>query len=217
MAKKIDFTYRVFDNCLEIIPKEEILDNSIYDLRIKNIKSLDGKVLEDYSAKITTKLTPCYCLIDAVKILLNDFEIPDSEILFFIRQASKQAEYINGGPPKLDENGNVPYVIEKYVETKATYDALVKAYISGNNDAGMEGSVGDLTFKNGDTIDNLRKLLTSLKDDIKTWQEAIRGYEFEGRNEMNYALRANFTLRGTPAHVILKDYTRNVNLGKDRI
>ena len=30
MAKRLDFDYRVFDNCLEIIPHEPITDNAIY-------------------------------------------------------------------------------------------------------------------------------------------------------------------------------------------
>ena len=81
----------------------------------------------------------------------------------------------------------------------------------------MEGTLGDLTFKNGDAISNLKKMLDTLKRDLKTWQDAIRGYKFEGRNEMEIGLRSNRTLRATPAHIILRDYTRNVNQGKDGI
>lgn len=215
--KRVNFTYRVFDNCIEIIPESPIEDNSIYDIRFNGIKSMDGKILQNQQFKITTKMTPCYCSIDAVKILCEDFELPDSDILFFIRQASREADYINKGPVQRDRSGNVPFPVEKFVETKATIDALTKAYINGNNEAGMEGTLGQLTFKNGAQLDNLRKLLQNLKRNLARWQDAIRGYDFEGRNDMNFALRANKTRRPTPARTILSDFSRNVNQGRDYI
>ncbi len=215
--KRVNFTYRVFDNCIEIIPESPIEDNSIYDIRFNGIKSMDGKILQNQQFKIATKMTPCYCSIDAVKILCEDFELPDSDILFFIRQASREADYINKGPVQRDRNGNVPFPVEKFVETKATIDALTKAYINGNNEAGMEGTLGQLTFKNGAQLDNLRKLLQNLKRNLARWQDAIRGYDFEGRNDMSFALRANKTRRPTPARTILSDFSRNVNQGRDYI
>ena len=81
----------------------------------------------------------------------------------------------------------------------------------------MEGSIGDLTFKNGDSVANLKKLLDTLRRDIKKWQDAIQGYEFAGRAQGKVGLRANRTLRGTPANIILRDFSRNVNLGRDGI
>ena len=218
MAKRLDFDYRVFDNCLEIIPHEPITDNAIYEIRLNGLKSkADSNKTIAKTITVATKLSPCYCNPYAVKVILDEFGLSDIDILFFIRQASKQAEYINRGPIPLDDNGNVPFVVEKYVELKATYDALTKAYVIGNNDAGMEGSVGDVTFKNGDSIANLKKLLDTLRRDIKKWQDAIQGYEFAGRAQSKVALRANRTLRGTPGSIILNDFSRNVNLGKDGI
>ena len=218
MAKRLDFDYRVFDNCIEIIPHEPITDNAIYEIRINGLKSKtdENKTLTK-NIQIATKLSPCYCNPYAVKVILDEFGLSDIDILFFIRQASKQAEYINKGPIMLDADGNAPFVVEKYVELKATYDALTKAYVIGNNDAGMEGSIGDLTFKNGDSVANLKKLLDTLRRDIKKWQDAIQGYEFAGRAQSKVGLRANRTLRGTPANIILRDFSRNVNLGRDGI
>ena len=39
MSKRLDFDYRVFDNCLEIIPHEPITDHAIYEIRINGLKS----------------------------------------------------------------------------------------------------------------------------------------------------------------------------------
>lgn len=220
MAKRIDFEYRVYDNCIEIIPKGKIEDNSIYTIKLNGIKSTSRAELERTDVTVTTKMTPCYCSLYAVKMLMEDFQLPDSTLLFFIRQASRQADYIhtrshNGNPVPLVD-GKPPFVVEKYVELKATYEALTRAFIDGNNDLGMEGTLGELTFKNGDNIDNIWRKLGELKRDIKVWQEAIRGYELEGRNEPGFAMRASRTMYGTPADSILNSYNRNIAMGKDR-
>lgn len=211
--ENVKFSYRVFDNCLEIIPEGGIQDNSTYEIRIKQLKATNGKVINDLNIKTTTAMTPCYCSVESIKILLDAFELSVSDILFYIRQASRQADHINGGPPTLVD-GKPSYVIEKYVEIKATLDTLTKAYITGSYDSGMEGTLGQLTFKNGSNLDNMKLLMSELKAEVKVWQDAIRGYEFEGRNKMSFGLRANKTLRPTPAGRILNDYTRNVNMGR---
>lgn len=211
--ENVKFSYRVFDNCLEIIPNGGIKDNSTYEIRIKQLKSVDGKTIGNLNIKTTTAMTPCYCSVESIQILLDAFELSVSDILFYIRQASRQADHINGGPPEL-VNGKVPYVIEKYVEIKATLDTLTKAYITGSYDSGMEGTLGQLTFKNGSNLDNMKLLMGDLKAEVKVWQDAIRGYEFEGRNKMSFGRRADKTVWPTPAYKILNNYTRNVNMGR---
>ena len=74
----VSFTYRIFDNCLEIIPDELIKDNAIYTVRIRNLKSKDGtKELPDAKYEITTKMSPMYCSVDDIKTLVDVFDIPD--------------------------------------------------------------------------------------------------------------------------------------------
>ena len=97
--ERVNFSYRVFDNCLEIIPDDDIKDNSLYVLTIKDLRSEDQtKVLDKKKFEITTEMKPSYCSIDAIKALVYDFDIPESTILYQIRQASKSADFINGGP-----------------------------------------------------------------------------------------------------------------------
>ena len=69
------------------------------------------------------------------------------------------------------------------------------------------------SFKNGDELASIKALIDRLRGEAKKWQEAIRGYVFEGRNVSKYALRGNWSLRATPAHAILDDWTRNGNMG----
>ena len=185
----------------------------MYEIRVKKLKSSDGKfVANNLKISHTTAMTPCYCSITPIQTLVDVFGIPTSTILFFIRQASRQADYINGGP--IDTSKGVPYVVEKFTEIEATIEALTKAYVISSNDSGLEGTLGKISFKNGTKLSGIKNLLDVLRRQAKQWKEAIRGYEFEGRNRIAFALKSNRTLRATPVNIILDDYTRNGNLGK---
>jgi hypothetical protein len=211
-VETVDFSYRVFDNCLEIIPDEGIEDNATYTIRLKGIRSINhDKVLEKAEIKITTAMTPSYCKLDAVKVLVDIFNISEADILYLIRQASKEADFINGGP--VDTSNGVPYEVEKFTETKATLLALTKAYAITGHDSGLEGTLGKISFKNGTTLSNINNLINQLRRECKIWSDAIRGYKLEGRNKPTFALRGQHTFKATPVEVILNNYRREVNQG----
>ena len=208
----VSFTYRIFDNCLEIIPDELIKDNAIYTVRIRNLKSKDGtKELPDAKYEITTKMSPMYCSVDDIKTLVDVFDIPESTILMMIRRAGKEADFINGKP--VDTTNGVPFEVEQFTAVKASLLALLRAYAVGGADSGLEGTLGKISFKNGDKLASIKALIDRLRREAKTWQEAIRGYVFEGRNVSKFALRGNKSLRPTPASAILDDWSRNGNMG----
>lgn len=208
----VSFTYRIFDNCLEIIPDEPVKDNAVYTVRLRNLKSKDGKEeLPSAKYEITTAMTPMYCSVDEIKTLVDVFDIPESTILMMIRRASKEADFINGEP--VDTSSGIPFEVEQFVAVKASLLALLRAYAVGGAESGLEGTLGKISFKNGDKLASIKALIDRLRNAAKKWQEAIRGYVFEGRNVSKYALRGNRTLRPTPAHAILDDWTRNGNMG----
>lgn len=210
--KTVPFTFRVLGNCLEITPDEPIEDNAIYEVRLRNIKSKDGKKeYPNQKFEITTAMTPMYCSVDEIKMLVDVFDIPESTILMMIRRASKEADFINGKP--VDTSNGIPFEVEQFVAVKASLLSLLRAYAVSGSESGLEGTLGKITFKNGDELSSIKALLDRLRDAAKKWQEAIRGYVFEGRNISKFALRGNRTLRPTPAYAILDDWTRNGNLG----
>lgn len=199
-------------NCLEITPDEAIEDNAVYEVRLRNIVSKDGK--KEYPSQkfeITTAMTPMYCSVDEIKMLVDVFDIPESTILMMIRRASREADFINGKP--VDTSKGIPFEVEQFVAVKASLLALLRAYAVGGAESGLEGTLGKITFKNGDELASIKALIDRLRNEAKKWQEAIRGYVFEGRNVSKYALRGNWSLRATPAHAILDDWTRNGNMG----
>lgn len=208
----VDFSYRVFDNCLEITPEGGIDDNATYTIKLRDIKSINhDKVLDKAEVKITTAMTPSYCKLEAVKVLVDVFDIPEADILYMIRQASKEADFINGGP--VNTVRGVPYEVEKFTEVKATLLALTKAYAVGGAESGLEGTLGKISFKNGSTLKNINNLISQLRREAKIWSDAIRGYKLEGRNAPAFALRGQHTIRATTVETILNNYRREVNQG----
>lgn len=208
----VDFNYRIYDNCIEITPKDGIKDNSLYKIRLRSLFSENHKKeLKNLKLDITTAMTPAYCTLEDVKAMVDVLDIDDNTILRLIRQASKEADFINQKP--IDVSHGIPFEAEQFVITKATLQALTRAFIVGANDAGLEGTLGNITFKNGTKLTNISKVITRLKSDESTWREAIRGYVFAGRNKPTFALRSNKTIRPTPISKMLNDYTRNGNMG----
>lgn len=209
--KTVPFTFRVLGNCLEITPDEAIEDNTVYEVHLRNIVSKGGKEYPNQKFEITTAMTPMYCSVDEIKTLVDVFDIPESTILLMIRRASREADFINGKP--VDTTKGIPFEVEQFVAVKASLLALLRAYAIGGSESGLEGTLGKITFRNGDELTSIKALIDRLRDAAKKWQEAIRGYVFEGRNVSKYALRGNWSLRPTPAHAILDDWTRNGNMG----
>lgn len=212
--QNVKFDYKVYDNCIEIIPYDGIEDNCMYEIKIKKAKSSNGaKVLRNYKYEVTTAMTPCYCTVNAVQVALADLDIPMKDILFYIREASRSADHINGEPVKPDSSGRPPFAVEKYTEAQATLNALLKAYIKRSNNAGIKGTLGDVSFETTNTLNSIKRMIDMYKEDVKKWRDAILGYEFEGHNHMVSAIRGKKTSRPTPVSEITQDISRNVNMG----
>lgn len=221
--ERVNVTVNIIGNCLEIVPEGGVKDNSIYTVRIPAITAEGGKkVLRNAKFDFVTAIKPAYCTVDDIKMLVDVFDIQEVDIMRMIRRASEEADFIYSNshtPPRfdpkvpIDENGKPPFEVGEFVKTKATLLALTRAYVVSGAESGLEGTLGKISFKNGDELASIRKLINDLRKEATKWQEAIRGYIFEGRNESSFALRGNKSLRATPMSVILEDYTRNGNMG----
>lgn len=204
--EKVEYDIKVYDNFIEIIPKNPIADNSVYDIRLKDIKTLDGKkVLDNETVSICTAVTPAYTTLDSVKSLVEACGISDREILLKIREASRTADFIIqgiNGPtlvnntdimiPRIKEQASVgtqttvnelaiPFEVSEYVKYKAAKESILKFYINKAAVAGEKGALGDISFEHQPKMPDIKALLDELTAQIKFWQDAIRGYGIEGR------------------------------------
>ncbi len=204
--ERIKHSFKVFDNFLEITPDEGIKDNSIYEIRIKTIKAHNkNKFVDDLNLKVTTKLTPSYCSLEAVHSLVESYQVPDDKTLYYIREASLFAEYVKKTSYKADD---VPFEVTQYVKNKAAYDSLMRFYIEKSSESGTKGTLGEITFENSSSLPAIKDLLNTLKEEVKKWEDHMRGNGFEGRAKPVSAVRGLNS--GSPYATSMNGYSRDV-------
>ena len=208
--------YTVMDNMLIVKPTDGIKDNSLYEIRFKNLHSEDGKaVLESEKHSIVTKMTPSYCKVSDVAVLTDTFGISESTILYYIREASKFADYYSSDDTTVSTSTSTTTTEEisipqnMFVKTRVMLDCLLNAYVNKAASEGVKGTLGKISFENTEKYaSNIDDLLDYLKAQLKTWQEALRGYEFEGRVASQFAKRGSKTTKNTTFADLVNDINR---------
>ena len=190
-VQKVNYDIKVFDNFIEIIPKDGMKDNSIYEIKLNGIKGVKGQYIGNQTVKFATGMDPMYCNLMDVSSLLDIVDIPEDIVLYNIREASKYANYIyettyQHKKLKID---SLPFAVKEFTRYKAAKDCLLKIYMSLVTDNVVEGTLGEVKFKTRDELPDLKKLLTYLDDEIKKWLDAIKGYDLEGRAKMKTAIK----------------------------
>lgn len=180
--EKIDFTIKVFDNFIEITPIDGVKDNSIYTIKLKDLKEETGhKILKEKEYKICTKFSPCYATILDVKTLLGNCEIPEQDILYHIREASRFTDYIKSSMNvyniyKIKDKELEEYQKKQLTKYKATYECLLRFYMdNANSDLGIEGTLGEVSFKTKGDLPDISDVLKTLKEEIEKWTLALQG------------------------------------------
>lgn len=177
--ENVEYEIKVYDNYIEITPTAGMKDNSIYEVKLKGLKDVDGKkVLADTNVKLCTAMTPAYTTIESVNSLVDAFEIPDETILYHIREASKFIDYIKG--TTTDEQ-SVTFEMNQYAKYKAAHECVLKYYITRASSVGVKGQLGDVIFDDQGKLTDISILLKKLKEEADYWIDAIRGYKDNGR------------------------------------
>lgn len=216
--ERVEHTFTVLGNILEIIPDTPPQDNSIYEIYIKSVKSASGKkTLNNIRVKVCTQLRPSYCSLEAVKSLVESYSISDERVLYYIREASRFADYVREEEIK---ETDVPYEVTQYVKYKAAYDSLLRSYIDMASESGQKGTLGEISFENVTSYPAMKDLLKALKEEVDKWELHIRGYGIEGRAKPKSAVRGikhnpyrtrNMNLIYPPYGTILEGYERDVD------
>lgn len=166
------FTYKVFDNNIEITLKsEKPQDNSYYEISLKNIYAMTrDRKLEELTVSFMTAFSPMYCIVDDVKSVLHTRIIDERTILFNIRDASRYVDYILETSFVKTE---IPYAATQYVKYRAGYESLIKKYSEISELAGKKGSIGKVSFESA--MPDLKPLLDELKEQMGKWEIKLLG------------------------------------------
>lgn len=210
----VECTYQIIDNMLILTVPEGLKDNSQYEVRIKGLRSKDGTAaLDTFKHTFVTSMTPAYCTVSDMAVFRDTFDIPESMILYYIREASKYADYIRESAASIaTTTGNtveITFPMFQFVRTKVMLDCLLKAFINKAAGAGIKGTLGKISFENTEKYSsNLDDLLDFLKAQLKMWQDAIRGYELEGRAAPVWSKKAYKTQNPTTFAQLINDIQR---------
>lgn len=205
--------YEVLDNILIVTLPDGIKDNSQYEIRVKGLRSQDGKAqLEELKYRTVTELSPSYCNISDVSILQDTFGIPENTILYYIRAASKYVDWIVENSGTAGQTAKVVEItvpIQNFVITKVMLDCLLNAFINKAAGAGIKGTLGKISFENTEKYaSNIDDLIDELKAQLKMWLDAIRGYTLEGRAKPVWAKKSYKTQDPTTFAQLINDINR---------
>ena len=198
---------------------EGIKDKSQYEVRIKGLQSPDGTAnLDTFKYTFVTSMSPAYCTVSDLAVFRDTFDIPESMILYYIREASKYADYIKEASADIVSSSTtkaeITFPMFQFVRTKVMLDCLLKAFINKAAGAGIKGTLGKISFENTEKYSsNLDDLLDFLKAQLKLWQDAIRGYELEGRAAPVWSKKAYKTQDPTTFAQLINDIQREEPTG----
>lgn len=179
--ERVSFDLKVFDNFLEIIPKGGVKPNSIYEIRLRNVKSADQKrEIEKETIVLHSKVSPAYCSINAVTSLLDGHSINEESIMYNIREASKYANYILGLNVDKEyyfEDSHQDFEVSQFVKYKAAYDCTTKYYIDMISGSGLKGTLGEVSFETPESVADISKLLSDFRTEADKWNLALQGHK----------------------------------------
>lgn len=173
---------------------KELSNNTVYTIKLMEIKSLSGDVVS-LELKLTTAMKPLYCDAYDVTALIGDYKIPEDVILHNIHSASKFADYIISSsdyPYEIDEN-DVPFNVVQFVKYYAAHECLLRHTVAISSSIGLKGAVGNVNFSESESAKDISSLLKHFCSEIDKWKDALRGYEFEGRARMRHGVKGQYS------------------------
>lgn len=195
---------------LQITP-EKLENNSSYTITIKGIiDASTGKTLPDKTIVIKTPYSPMYCTLESLKMVVDTFEIPEQNLLSFIRDASKYADFVSGG-----EADSTDFAVEEFVRTKAVLDCLVRTFMNRSVEGGNRYKLDTVEYEDSTNSVAFKSLIDALKKALQKWQDAVRGYYNEGRvkpkaTRIGIKSSQNGDVSYTTVDTLLQDFSRSM-------
>lgn len=198
-----------------IITPATVLNNSMYTAAVSGLKDADGNAIEDRTFTFRTPYSPMYCSLESLKLVVDTFNIPDENMLSYIRQASKEADFIAGGTA-VSSGSSVPFAVEQFVRVKATYDCLLRGFMDRTYlGGGATYTLDTATYEDSLNATAFKDLLDRLFKELQKWQDAIRGYYNEGHakpkaTRVGLKSSQNSDVAYTNLDTIIQDATRSM-------
>lgn len=141
------FEYTIFGNRLELRPVSGVKPDSLYEIRIKKLESVDGKKVLKYKVYTVAseQISNFYTLGD-VNYLIDVFDASDTEVLYALKEASRFAQFLLDQIPGYENRADLPYLLQQFCKLKATLSLVSKHAVTTSTSGKISGHIGNISF-----------------------------------------------------------------------
>lgn len=179
------FEYTIFGNRLEIKPTGGMKPDSLYEIRIKRLESVDGKKVLKYKVftVASEQISNFYTLGD-VNYLINVFDASDTEVLYALKEASQFAQFLLNQIPSYENRADLPYLLQQFCKLRATLSLVSKHAVTTTTSGKVSGHIGNISFgatesggssssSSGNGAPSLSDLIKMIKAEMEIFQKLI--------------------------------------------
>lgn len=179
------FEYTIFGNRLEIKPTDGMKPDSLYEIRIKKLESVDGKKVLKYKVftVASEQISNFYTLGD-VNYLINVFDASDTEVLYALKEASQFAQFLLNQIPGYENRADLPYLLQQFCKLRATLSLVSKHAVTTTTSGKVSGHIGNISFgatesggssssSSGNGAPSLSDLIKMIKAEMEIFQKLI--------------------------------------------
>lgn len=179
------FEYTIFGNRLEIKPTSGMKPDSLYEIRIKRLESVDGKKVLKYKVftVASEQISNFYTLGD-VNYLINVFDASDTEVLYALKEASQFAQFLLNQIPGYENRADLPYLLQQFCKLRATLSLVSKHAVTTTTSGKVSGHIGNISFgatesggssssSSGNGAPSLSDLIKMIKAEMEIFQKLI--------------------------------------------
>lgn len=141
------FEYTIFGNRLELKPVGGVKPDSLYEIRIKKLESVDGKKVLKYKVYTVAseQISNFYTLGD-VNYLIDVFDASDTEVLYALKEASRFAQFLLDQIPGYENRADLPYLLQQFCKLRATLSLVSKHAVTTSTSGKISGHIGNISF-----------------------------------------------------------------------
>ena len=179
------FEYTIFGNRLEIKPTGGMKPDSLYEIRIKRLESVDGKKVLKYKVftVASEQISNFYTLGD-INYLINVFDASDTEVLYALKEASQFAQFLLNQIPGYENRADLPYLLQQFCKLRATLSLVSKHAVTTTTSGKVSGHIGNISFgatesggssssSSGNGAPSLSDLIKMIKAEMEIFQKLI--------------------------------------------
>lgn len=176
------FEYTIFGNRLELRPVGGVKPDSLYEIRIKKLESVDGKKVLKYKVYTVAseQISNFYTLGD-VNYLIDVFDASDTEVLYALKEASRFAQFLLDQIPGYENRADLPYLLQQFCKLRATLSLVSKHAVTTSTSGKISGHIGNISFgsteSGGSSSSSSSGNVPSLSDLIKMIKAEMEIFE----------------------------------------